>query len=288
MNILLTNDDNIFAPGIAAMRQELEKLGNVFMVAPLVEQSGVGQSFSLHTPIVVEDVFIDGNRWGWGVHGTPADCVQIGVTKVCPVKPNLVISGINPGHNCGPNIHHSGTLGAAFEGALFGIPAIAVSLRRPRESQEQPFARAAQIARLLITQILAQFPSMNAERDACGNPSPQVYNINIAGDALGQPLPKVIVAPMDTTFTATVSDEYVDPAKRRCHWILPYSCQSEKSGGTDISELYQNHIVVTPLQLDRTNHARCQAMADWGLSVQTAETPCEDSGTDGIRITPQR
>ena len=136
MQILLTNDDGIYAPGLAAMQQELRQLGEVSVVAPATEQSGVGHSITYLTPLIVKEVFYDerypgqeGQRWGWAVQGSPADCVKIGIAEFCPEPPHLVVSGINSGLNAGINVLYSGTVAAAIEGAFFGITSVAVSLQ---------------------------------------------------------------------------------------------------------------------------------------------------------------
>ena len=128
MLILLTNDDGIYAPGLAAMERELEKLGDVYVVAPATEQSGVGHSITYLSPLVVKELFDARQRRGWAVEGSPADCVKIGIFEFCPRLPDLVVSGINGGLNAGINVLYSGTVAAAIEGAFFGLTSVAVSL----------------------------------------------------------------------------------------------------------------------------------------------------------------
>ena len=115
--ILLTNDDGIYAPGLAAMERELEKLGEVYVVAPATEQSGVGHSITYLNPLVVKELFVARQRRGWAVEGSPADSVKIGIHEFCPRMPDLVVSGINGGLNAGINVLYSGTVAAAIEGA---------------------------------------------------------------------------------------------------------------------------------------------------------------------------
>ncbi len=117
------------------MQRELCRLGEVVVVAPAIEQSGVGHSITYLTPLIVREVFHDerfpggrGQRWGWAVQGSPADCVKIGVAEFCPQTPDLVVSGINSGLNAGINVLYSGTVAAAIEGAFYGITSFAVSL----------------------------------------------------------------------------------------------------------------------------------------------------------------
>ncbi|MDG2409211.1 MAG: 5'/3'-nucleotidase SurE, partial [Pirellulales bacterium] len=127
MHILLTNDDGIYAPGLEAMEKELRKIGDVSLVAPATEQSGVSHSITFLSPLVCKAVY-DGERHrGWAVEGSPADCVKLAITELCSEPPDLVVSGINGGLNAGINVLYSGTVAAAIEGAFFGIESIAVS-----------------------------------------------------------------------------------------------------------------------------------------------------------------
>ena len=129
MLILLTNDDGIYAPGLRALEAELRQLGEVVLVSPAVEQSGVGHSITFLSPLIAREEFgLDGKtRRGWAVEGSPADCVKLGIFEFCPRKPDLVVSGINGGLNAGINVLYSGTVAAAIEGAFFGLTSIAVS-----------------------------------------------------------------------------------------------------------------------------------------------------------------
>src|SRR5579872_4864820 len=128
MRILLTNDDGIYAPGLEALHDELLRLGAVDVVAPSVEQSGVGHSITYLEPLLAHDVFRHGRLFGKAVRGSPADCVKIAMLQFCNTAPDLVVSGINAGSNTGINVLYSGTVAGAIEGAFFGIRSIAVSL----------------------------------------------------------------------------------------------------------------------------------------------------------------
>ena len=129
MQILLTNDDGIHAPGLAAMERQLRRLGDVTVAAPLTEQSGVGHAITYLTPLMARKVFDEHEaQRGWAVEGSPADCVKLAVSELCPQRPDLVVSGINSGLNAGINVLYSGTVAAAIEGAFFGITSVAVSL----------------------------------------------------------------------------------------------------------------------------------------------------------------
>ena len=180
--ILLTNDDGIYAPGLIALERQLEQLGDVYVVAPATEQSGVGHAITYLRPLIVKELFDARQRRGWAVEGSPADCVKLGLCEYCPRRPDLVVSGINSGLNAGINVLYSGTVAAAIEGAFFGITSIAVSLEFDEHAQ---FDRAAVIARRIIEQI--------QQKKAQG---PQLYNLNIPTAAVGSDRPVVEVVPM--------------------------------------------------------------------------------------------
>src|SRR5436190_11466996 len=113
MNILLTNDDGIYAPGLRALRRELQKLGKVTVVAPATEQSAAGHSITLLTPLLIQEVFDDAKTFiGWAVEGRPADCVKLALQELLPQRPDLIVSGLNAGSNAGINVIYSGTVAA--------------------------------------------------------------------------------------------------------------------------------------------------------------------------------
>ena len=128
MRILLTNDDGIFAEGLAAIYEELCAIGEVVVVAPADGQSGAGHSITFAEPLLCNKVDVDGRFTGYGVHGSPADCVKLGVRELLDEPVDLIVSGINLGANVGINVFYSGTVAAAMEGAFFRIPAVAMSL----------------------------------------------------------------------------------------------------------------------------------------------------------------
>src|SRR6186713_1508482 len=139
MKILLTNDDGIYAPGLRALRKELLKLGEVTVVAPAAEQSAVGHSITLLTPLLVQEVLDEENQpLGWAVEGKPADCVKLALVELLPQPPDLIVSGLNAGSNAGINVLYSGTVAAAVEGAFFRRTAIAVSLEYDKKIYDYP------------------------------------------------------------------------------------------------------------------------------------------------------
>ncbi len=129
MRILLTNDDGVYAPGLRALLPELRRLGEVVVVAPATEQSAVGHSVTITTPLIVQEIQDDERRrLGWAVEGRPADCVKLALRELLPAPPDLLVSGLNAGSNAGINVLYSGTVAAAIEGAFFRVTSIACSL----------------------------------------------------------------------------------------------------------------------------------------------------------------
>ncbi len=267
MLILLTNDDGIFAPGLAAIKHELEKLGEVYTVAPAAEQSGVSQAITFRTPLIVKDVMIHGGRWGWAVEGTPADCVKVGVNAICPREPDLIVSGINWGQNAGTNILYSGTLGAALEGGVRGIPTVALSV----EDDHMPnFERAAAIARSLIVQLMAMDETVT-ERTG------HLYNINMARESLEEENPEIIVAPMDVTPYGDTLQRRVDTFGRVYYWHYPNPRRQRPEHMTDMNALGMNRIVITPIQVDLTHYGQLARMADWRLEAEPLSVTLENA-----------
>jgi 5'-nucleotidase len=256
VQILLTNDDGIYAPGLAAMQQALARLGDVCVVAPAVEQSGVGHSITFLSPLMAKEVFDGERRRGWAIEGSPADCVKLAIAEFCPRTPDLVVSGINGGLNLGINVLYSGTVAGATEGALFHIPSIAVSLEYDEHAD---FDRAAKLSVGLIEQIL--------KREDAGDHL--LYNINIPTVALQRPT-EVRVVPMATAPWAAEFDRRVDPKGRHYYWAMGTPPVQKGGELTDMEAWLQGFITLTPLRIDRTETAALERMRDWKLSLERA------------------
>jgi 5'-nucleotidase len=253
VQIFLTNDDGIYAPGLAAMERELSRLGDVCVVAPAVEQSGVGHSITFLSPLMAKEVFEGQRRRGWAVEGSPADCVKLGLAEFCPRPPDLLVSGVNGGLNLGVNVLYSGTVAGATEGALCGIPSFAVSLEYDEHAQ---FDRAAELAVKLIEQILRQ-----------GDLGPHpLYNINIPTSALAGRA-EVRVVSMATVPWAAEFDRRVDPKGRRYYWATGIAEITPGEELTDLEAWQLGHVTVTPLRIDRTERASIARVRNWKLKL---------------------
>jgi 5'-nucleotidase len=251
LRILLTNDDGIYAPGLRALRTELMKLGEVAVVAPAAEQSAVAHSITLLTPLIVQELNDDDNRFlGWAVDGRPADCVKLGLMELLPEKPDLVVSGVNAGSNAGINVLYSGTVAAAIEGAFYQHTSIAVSLEYTKP-KKLDFPRAASIGRRVIEQMIAQ-----------GLPPGGLFNINIPSFEKG-PIRGVRVVPQNVVPYAEKFDRRVDPRGRVYFWTSSRLHCPEPHPDTDVTALAEGYITVTPLQFDLTHRELLENMSQW-------------------------
>jgi 5'-nucleotidase len=255
VRILLTNDDGFYAPGLAALEVALRDLGEIYIVAPATEQSGVSHSITFLSPLVCKEIF-EGKgkkRRGWAVEGSPADCVKLGVFEFCPERPDLVVSGINGGLNAGINVLYSGTVAAAIEGSFFGITSIAVSLEYDEQAN---FERAAEYARDLIAQILHH---KTAES--------QLFNVNIPTKAIEQPK-GVKSVPMGVNRYGEHFLKRKDPKGRTYYWATSDPPPEPSDMETDLSALADGWITVTPLHYDMTKWRTLERMHNWDLQLR--------------------
>ncbi|XZE19696.1 5'/3'-nucleotidase SurE [Pirellulaceae bacterium SH449] len=257
MKILLANDDGVYAPGLRCLRKELEELGDVLMVAPATEQSGVGHSITYLTPLTCKVIFEGDAFCGWAVDGAPADCVKLGVSELAQGPVDLIVSGINSGLNAGINVLYSGTVAAAIEGAFFRIPSIAVSLE---EDPHADFEAAARIALNLIRQILA---NQQGEQN--------LFNINIPTAATAQfrqgVMPEVRCVPMGVE---RYGDHYIkrqDPKGRNYYWSTNDPPPRPSAHETDLTSLAAGYVTITPLQFDMTKHPLLENMQAWDFRL---------------------
>ena len=251
MRILLTNDDGVYAPGLQALRKELLKLGDVTVVAPAGEQSAVGHSITLLTPLIVQEVLDEQQRpMGWAVEGRPADCVKLALLELLKEPPEVVISGLNAGSNAGINVLYSGTVAAAIEGAFFRRTSIAVSLEYTKV-KPLDFPRAAELARRVIEQVLAH-----------PLPDGSLVNINIPSLEKG-PVRGVHVVPQNVAPYLETFDRRVDPRGRVYFWSTPNFTCPEAHPDTDVTSLADGYVTVTPLQFNLTDAVALEKMRGW-------------------------
>lgn len=251
MRIMLTNDDGVYAPGLRALRKELQKLGEVTVVAPATEQSAVGHSITLLTPLLVQEVLDENGQFmGWAVEGRPADCVKLGLLELLPDPPDLLISGLNAGSNAGINVLYSGTVAAAIEGAFFKQTSIAVSLEYTKP-KPLDFPRAANLARKVIEQIMAH----KFEKGT-------LFNVNIPSFDKG-PIRGIRTVPQNVAPYVETFDRRVDPRGRVYFWTNPGLKCPDPHPDTDVTALSEGYITVTPLQFNLTREALLREMNEW-------------------------
>ena len=241
MFALLTNDDGIYAPGLAALEDAVNNEFRTLVVAPSTEQSGVGHGITFLSPLTAKEVSRGEKRCGWAVDGSPADAVKLGVSEICPQRPDLIISGINAGLNAGINVLYSGTVAAAIEGSFFGITSIAVSLEW---DDQMNFERAAQFASGLVKKLISLRP-----------PAGSLFNINIPTAALVE-TPEVRVVPMSVTRYGEAFERRVDPRGRNYYWASNDLPPPPSAQDSDLTALAEGVITITPLEYDLTNRTR--------------------------------
>ncbi len=251
MRILVSNDDGVYAPGLAALAKQMRHLGEVTIVAPITEQSGVGHSITYLTPLMPKSIHRDGQHWAWAVDGSPADCVKWAVAELMKdAPPDLVVSGINNGLNAGINVLYSGTVAAAIEGAFFGIPSVAVSLER---SDDDDFDAAAVIAKNVVAGI------MSHKTEAGG-----LFNLNVPVAATEGPRP-VKVVPMGTAQYGRKFERRTDPNGRDYFWAAWSEPDNPPAEQSDLTQLRQGNITLTPMHFNLTRPEMIEPMRGWDL-----------------------
>ncbi len=248
MNILITNDDGIYAPGLEALYKHLTARHNVAVIAPDREQSAIGHAITLNEPLRANKVSINGAFQGYAVSGTPADCIKMGVLEILDSKPDMVISGMNPGANVGVNINYSGTVAAAKEATLYGILAMAVSIHsRDAQYYDEAAIFIAKLAEQLYVDRL---------------PFGTFLNVNIPNRPLKE-IAGIRISRLDLEFFPEFIDKRLDPRKRTYYWQGCDSLPAGKSTDIDGSALCEDFISITPIKCDQTDYSVLEDMKGW-------------------------
>jgi 5'-nucleotidase len=247
MQILLTNDDGIFAPGLAAIYKELVKLGDVTVVAPADSRSGASHSVTFHEPLICNKVNINGQFTGFSVQGSPADCVKLACMELHKEPIDLVVAGINNGANAGINVYYSGTVAAAMEAAFLKIPSVAMSLA---VEEHMDFDKAA----VLCVKVLKKLMPIK---------SGEVININIPFLSQGEPK-GVKVVPQST---GGFDEQYIPQKNEQGQTVFKLSGGQHRleDDPADTTSLAEGFITVTPLVPDMTDHKKIHRLQqiDW-------------------------
>jgi len=231
--ILITNDDGIHSPGLAALKDALLPLGTVITIAPDRDNSAISHALTMNRPLLLQQREKD----CYSLNGTPTDCVAVGLNKVVARPPDLLVSGINSGPNLGDDISYSGTVSAAIEGTMYAIPSLAVSL-----AGKHPFSygRAKNIIRLLAAKTMEY-----------GLPADTLMNINIPH---GEIINGLRVTRQGRRIWKQAVQEITDPFGRLHYWIGGGTPLLDAGADTDVHAMESNYISVTPIHLDLTNH----------------------------------
>ena len=246
MIILVCNDEGMRSDGVQALSRALDALGDVYVVAPDREQSAAGHSLTLHRPLRVEEIA----PRQIAIDGTPTDCVNLAVSGILPARPGLVVSGINKGANLGDDITYSGTVSAAMEGTLLGIPSIAISLvGRTRFD----FAPAAEFAARLVAKVLEH-----------GLPPDALLNVNIPDRPRGD-MTGVRITRQGKRRYGEAMVEKTDPRGKKYYWIggdeLDFVCDP----GTDYAAVIEGAVSITPIHLDLTHYPSLSSLGQLGV-----------------------
>lgn len=249
MNILLTNDDGIYSPGILALKQAMTTFGSVTVVAPDVQKSGVGHAITFSHPLRIRDVYLNSEFIGYGIDGSPADCVKLGVREIMKEKPELLVSGINIGANVGINVLYSGTVAAAIEGAILGIPSVAISLEVSESSPD--IQGAASIAKDMVSYIVRK-----------ELPKGTLLNINIPlvpkKEIKGVKITQQYSGDFEEHF-----DKRTDPRGGVYYWLAGTGWPEVDVDGTDMNVLKDGFISITPLRYDLTDKNFLKEIETW-------------------------
>jgi 5'-nucleotidase len=245
--ILVTNDDGIHSKGIIVLAKALQGMGDVFVVAPDREKSAVAHSLTLHRPLRVEKI----KRNFYAVDGTPADCVHLGVNAILPERPQLIVSGINKGGNLGDDITYSGTVSAAFEGTLLGIPSFAISLVSRSHFKFDVAARfAVKVAQHILKKGLSKDTLLNVNVPNLDEEKIKSYRITQQGRWV---------------HNESAVIEKVDPRGKKYYWIGGGQLTFDKRRDTDFEAVSNSYISITPLHLDLTHYPSIGQLRKWRL-----------------------
>jgi 5'-nucleotidase len=249
--ILATNDDGITAPGLRALVEVMREIGEVIVVAPDSPQSGMGHAITIHNYLRLDKVEIHGESLGYQCSGTPVDCVKLAVNKVLHRKPDLLVLGINHGSNSSINVIYSGTMSAAVEGAIEGIPSVGFSLNK--YDLDADFAPSKKYIKQICENILKH-----------GLPVGTLLNVNIpaisAEEIKGIKICRQAKAKWDEQF-----DERMDPNKRKYYWLTGKFVNNDLGEDTDEWALSNQYISVVPTQFDLTAHHAMSTLNGWKL-----------------------
>lgn len=259
--ILISNDDGIHAPGLRALYDALQPLGDLIVVAPETEQSAVGHAITISDPIRIRKMRSESGFEGYAVAGTPADCVKLAVSVLLPQPPDLIVSGINLGPNVGISVIYSGTVSAATEGTILGIPSLAVSLA---SFNEPCWPTAARVARRAAENVLRH-----------GLPADTLLNVNVPNVPLDR-LKGVAVTRMGRSRFREIFHPRTTPRGDTYYWLDGVLQMIGDTRETDVQAVEDGYVSLTPIWFDLTHHAVLGQMKNLSERLIEPERPVMD------------
>jgi 5'-nucleotidase len=244
MLILLSNDDGYFAPGLNILAEHISKIADIIVVAPERNRSGASNSLTLDRPLTVRKA---GNGFYY-LNGTPTDCVHLAVTGLIEEVPDMIISGINDGANMGDDTIYSGTVAAAMEGYLLGIPSFAVSMSQHNATHFETAAK-------VIVELIEHYKAKTF-------PAPILMNVNVP-DVPYAELKGKVVTRLGKRHKAEPVIKSTSPRGDTLYWVGPAGSAADAGEGTDFYAVANNQVSLTPLQADLTHHQQLDALKNW-------------------------
>lgn len=242
--LLVTNDDGVRAEGLIVLAARLKGLGRVVVVAPDQQRSAASHSITLHRPLRINKLSPD----VYEVDGTPTDCVMLGINEILKARPDIIVSGVNHGANIGDDVHYSGTVSAAFEGGILGIPSIAVSLATNGLGN---FAAAAGFAAKVARKVLAE-----------GLPKGIILNINVP-DLRSRDIKRYIVTKQGKRNYGSTIIQKLDPRGKKYYWIGGDEASFEDISDSDCNAIRDGRVSITPLRVNMTDGDSLAHLARW-------------------------
>jgi 5'-nucleotidase len=252
MLVLISNDDGINAPGIYALAKEIKKIAEVVVVAPDTQQSAVGHALTTSSPLRATLYEKNGAVFGFAVNGTPGDSVKLGVRNLLKTKPDLVISGINHGMNTAINVIYSGTVSAATEAAILGIPSFAISLGTFADNPD--FSYAAKFARLFTPFFLTK-----------QLPKGALLNINVPAVPENE-VKGVIYTKQNNSYWDDYFEERRDPQNKKYYWLTGDYILGNQSNEYDDIAINNKYVSITPIHYDLTHYEFLKEMETWDFN----------------------
>ena len=274
MRVLLTNDDGIAAPGLQALRKALLAIEGieVDVIAPDSNRSATARSITTRSPLWVKEVRFDDGTVGYATDGTPVDCVRFSDLGLLGHKPELIVAGINLGSNLGDDVTYSGTVAAAFEGIILGLPAIAVSQQSSsgemdfRQGHHFDFSHSAPLTAAIVAHVVA-----------AGMPAGTLLNINCPGGVpVGIEVARLGKRLYDDELKLVEEDEI---AGRKSYRIYGFEPSFEDEPGTDLAAVARGRVAVTPIHFDLTDHGELETVGGWDLEGMLARVVEENAAS---------